>query len=228
MKQVEASGRSVEEAVDQALTELGAAAEDVEVEVLDPGARGMLGLGSRGARVRVTLKEGAASSAHFLAERLIKAMGFHATVRARETVDAVSVEIRGQDMGALIGRHGTTLESIELLLGLMVGRSTGTRTRVIVDIEGYWERRREWLEKMAQQAADRVRRNGRSVELPPMPSRERRVIHTVLADHPSVVTASSGEGVERRVTVAPRADPPEGALDTDVDDADVDDEGLDS
>ena len=209
MRQVETAGRTVEEAVDRALTELGAAADDVGIEVLDAGTRGMLGLGARVARVRATLKEGAAAVAHHMAERLVRAMGFAATVRAREAADAVTVEIRGQDLGALIGRRGTTLESIELLLGLMVANASGLRSRVIVDVEGYWERRREWLEKMAQQTADRVQRDGRPIMMAPMPARERRVVHTVLADHPAVVTASSGEGPERRITVSPRTAGPD-------------------
>lgn len=204
MRQVEASGRTVEEALERALTGMGATAEDVDVEVLDPGARGLLGLGTRAARVRVTLKEGAAAVAHRLAERLLRLMGFAATVRAREMDDSVTVEIRGHDLGALIGRRGTTLEALEVVLGSMVARASGARPRVVVDVEGYWERRREWLEKLARQTAERVQRDGRPAQLAPMPSRDRRVIHTALAEHPAVVTHSSGEGQERRVTIAPR------------------------
>lgn len=211
MKQVERSGRSVEDALDQALTELGAAPEDVDVEVLEPGTRGMLGIGAREARVRVTLKEGAAAVAHRLAAQLVRVMGFSATVRAREAEGIVTVEVRGQDLAALIGRRGATMESLELLLGMMVGKVSGTHARVIVDVEGYWERRREWLEKLARQTADRAQREHRPIQLVPMPPRERRVIHTVLADHPGVTTQSSGEGVERRITIAPRAANPGGA-----------------
>jgi len=204
VKQVEASGRTVEEAVEHALTELGATAEDVAVEVLDAGARGMLGIGSREARVRVLLRESAAAIVQHVAERLLRAMGFPAAVRVREAAGAITVEIQGKDLAALIGRHGSTLESFELLLGLMAARATGTRARVSVDVEGYWDRRRGWLEKMARQAAERAQREQRSVTLPPMPARERRIIHTTLAGHAAVVTASSGEGKERRVTVSPR------------------------
>ncbi|MGH2400017.1 MAG: protein jag, partial [bacterium] len=119
----------------------------------------------------------------------------------------------GQDLGALIGRKGTTLESLEVLLGLMVAKESGIRSRVIVDIEGYWERRREWLERLAHQTADRVQRDRKPVLLQPMPARERRIVHTVLADHPAVITHSSGEGAERRITVAPRTASPESAGD---------------
>lgn len=204
MKQVEASGRNVEEATERAVTELGATPDDVQVEVLDAGTRGMLGLGAREARVRVTLKEGAAAVAHRLAAQLLRAMGFAVSVRAREADDTVNLEIKGQDLGALIGRRGSTLESLEVLLGLMVAKESGIRSRVIVDVEGYWERRSEWLERLAHQTADRVKREGRPIMLQPMPARERRIVHTILADHPTVITHSSGEGAERRITVAPR------------------------
>jgi len=209
VKQVEASGRTVEEAVERALTRLGAAAEDVTVEVLDAGARGVLGLGVREARVRVTLKEGPAAAVHRVAERFIRALGFPAAVRVREAQDAVLVEFHGKNLGPLIGRHGVTLEAVELLLGLLVARTVDSRVRVSVDVEGYWQRRRAWLERMAQQAADRAERQRRPVVLPPMSARERRIIHTVLASRSGVATASSGEGADRRITISPRGIPPE-------------------
>lgn len=204
MKHAEGVGRNVEEATERALMQLGASHEDVDIEVLDPGTRGMLGLGARDARVRVTLREGAAAAAHRLAERLLQVMGFATTVRAREAGDTVTVEVHGQDLGALIGRRGGTLEAVELLLGAMVAKETGLRSRIILDVEGYWERRSAYLEKLARQTADRVQRGGREIVLAPMPSRERRVIHSLLAEHPTVMTFSQGEGPERRVVVAPR------------------------
>ena len=204
MKHAEGTGRTVEEATERALMQLGASHEDVDVEVLDAGTRGVLGLGARDARVRVTLREGAAAAAHRLADRLLQVMGFATTVRAREAADTVTVEVRGQDLGALIGRRGGTLEAVELLLGAMVAKETGLRSRIILDVEGYWERRSAYLEKLARQTAERVQRDGRQILLAPMPARERRVIHSLLADHPAVMTFSEGEGLERRVIVAPR------------------------
>lgn len=205
MRLAEGAGRTVDEATERALMQLGASHEDVDIEVLDPGARGMLGLGARDARVRVTLREGAAAAAHRLADRLLQVMGFATTVRAREVGDTVTVEVHGQDLGALIGRRGGTLEAVELLLGAMVAKETGLRSRIILDVEGYWERRSAYLEKLARQTAERVQREGRQILLAPMPARERRVIHTLLAEHPAVTTFSQGEGPERRVIVAPRA-----------------------
>jgi spoIIIJ-associated protein len=108
----------------------------------------------------------------------------------------------------LIGRKGGTLEAVELLLGAMVAKEAGLRSRIILDVEGYWERRHAYLEKLARQTADRVAREGRQIFLAPMPSRERRVIHSLLAAHPAVTTFSQGEGAERRVVVAPRTGQP--------------------
>ena len=125
-------------------------------------------------------------------------------MRARESADTVTVEVHGQDLGALIGRRGGTLEAVELLLGAMVTKETGLRSRIILDVEGYWERRSSYLEKLARQTAERVQRDGRQIHLVPMPARERRVIHSLLADHPAVMTFSQGEDPERRVVVAPR------------------------
>ncbi|MDQ7842712.1 MAG: RNA-binding cell elongation regulator Jag/EloR [Armatimonadota bacterium] len=209
MRQVEASGRTVEEAVERALTRLGATAEDVTVEVLDPGTRGMLGLGAREARVRATLKESPAAAVQRVAERFIRALGFSATVRVREGADAIHVEFHGRDLGPLIGRRGATLEAVELLLGLIVAKAVDSRLRISVDIEGYWQRRRAWVERMARQAADRAERQRRPVVLPPMSARERRIVHTVLASRGGVTTASSGEGADRRVTVSPLGGLPE-------------------
>lgn len=205
MRWVEASGRSVDEAVERALTGLGVVREDVEIEVVDAGARGMLGLGAREARVRVALKEGPAAAAHQLSVRLLRTMGFAAAVHVHERDGVIAIEIRGHDLGPLIGRRGSTLEEVEFLVGLMVTRQTRTRARIVVDVEGYRERRRLSLEELARRTAEHVRRAGREVMLEPMEAKERRVIHTALADHPHVRTYSRGEGVARRVVIAPKS-----------------------
>lgn len=216
MKQAEGSGRTVEEAVDQALSDLGVSREDVEVEVLDPGTRGMLGLGARDARVRVTLRANPAAVAHTLMERLLAQMGMGGTVRAREQDDTVMVQITGERVGALIGRRGATLDAIQFLLGLMVARKTRTRVRVVVDIEGYRERRQMILADLARKIAERVARDGREVALEPMDASDRRIVHTTLAGHPKVTTFSRGEGAARQVVVAPKTEerePGEGVRD---------------
>lgn len=202
---IEIAGRTVEDAVERALDELGLTREDVEIEVLDSGARGVLGLGSRDARVRVRPRVTPAVVTHRLTEQLMQAMGMPATVRVREQNGGVAVEIAGGDLAALIGHHGNTLEAIGVLLEAMVARRTGSHARIVVDVAGYRERRRLALEGIAKRAADRVVREGREVALDPMEPHERRIIHTVLAGHPRVITFSRGEGTSRGVVIAPRS-----------------------
>lgn len=203
--QVEVTGRTVEEAVARALDELGVGRDDVEVEVIDPGSRGMLGLGAREARVRVAVKPSPAAVAHQLMARLLDHLGISGTVRAREQDGSVLVSVAGDQLGALIGRRGATLEAIQFLLGLMVSRKVRSPVRVTVDAGGYRERRIAALQEQARRAAEKAVREGREVALQPMPASERRIVHTALAGHPGVVTESRGEGEARRVVIIPRS-----------------------
>ncbi len=204
MTHVETSGRTVDEAIGRALEELGVTRDDVDVEVLDAGARGMLGLGARETRVRVTLRDNPAAVAHTLTARLLREMGFVASVHVREQDDAVAVQVSGENLGALIGRRGATLEALQFLLGLMVARQTRIRTRVVVDVEGYRERRRLALEDLARRSAERAVREDREIALEPMGAADRRIIHTTLAGTALVMTFSRGEGDARHVVVAPK------------------------
>jgi len=203
MKQVDTSGRTVEEAVDRAAAELGVDREDLDVEILDPGTRGMLGLGAREARVRVTLTGSPGALAHTVMARLLQEMGFAGAVRVHQQEDVISVQVSGEQLGALIGRRGATLDALQLLVGLMVARQARVKTRVVVDVEGYRARRQLALEELARRTAERVARGG-EVELEPMDPAERRIIHTTLADHSQVITFSRGEGAARHVVVAPK------------------------
>ena len=203
MRQVDTSGRTVGEAVDRAASELGVDREDLDVEILDPGTRGMLGLGAREARVRVTLTGNPGALAHTVMARLLQEMGFPGAVRVHQQEDVISVQVSGENLGALIGRRGATLDALQLLVGLMVARQARVKTRVVVDVEGYRARRQLALEELARRTAERVARDG-EVELEPMDPAERRIIHTTLADHPQVITFSRGEGAARHVVVAPK------------------------
>lgn len=236
MKSAEGSGRTVEEAIRDALRLLGARREDVDLMVLDEGSRGVLGLGSRMARVRLTLlsemdeEDGvplpgpsAAASpaaaqeageqaqlAQEITSSLLDAMGFRATVTAREEAAQVHVSVTGPELAPLIGRRGQTLEALDLLVNLIVAHREGRRIPVIVDVERYRERRVETLEDMARRFAERARRTGRPVALKPMSAAERRIIHTTLAEDGGVSTHSEGEEPDRRVVITPRGTPSPG------------------
>lgn len=225
MRSAEGSGRTVEEAIRDALRVLGVKRDEVDLMVLDEGSRGVLGLGSREARVRLTLlsEEGGAeavaaeaqgapaeagtdpvAAARSVTSSLLEAMGFRGMVNGRDDGGVVLVSITGQQLAPLIGRHGQTLEALELLVNLMVARRVGHRVSVVVDAERYRERRRDALQALAQRTADRVRRSAKPVALEPMSASERRVIHTALAQDQDVTTQSEGEGPNRHVVVLHR------------------------
>ncbi len=236
MNSAEGAGRTVEEAIRAALRTLGAKREDVDLMVLDEGSRGMLGLGSREARVRVTLlsaieageaedmvaaapepaspeaEGGTADDPVAVARRvtasLLDAMGMGASVTAREEDGGVSVTVTGPQLAPLIGRHGQTLEALDLLVNLMTARRLGRRVPVAVDAERYRERRRETLEALTRRVVSRVQRGGEPAPLDPMPASERRFIHTMLADDPHVTTYSEGDGADRHIVIAPRGSVP--------------------
>lgn len=113
------------------------------------------------------------------------------------------LDLTGDDLAILIGRHGKTLDALQFLVSTATARMVGYRYPVVVDVEGYKGRQREKLESIALSAADRAASQNRSVRLRPMTPYERRIIHITLADDPRVETASEGEGASRRVVVLP-------------------------
>ena len=226
MEGVEASGKSVEEATEKALEQLGLDETEVEVEILSMGRSGILGIGGDRARVIVRPKAQAATTAPADApptgdetdaavetlERLLELMSIDAGVRVRapETpgdglglVKAV-LDISGEDLGILIGRRGSTLASLQFLVNLMMSRKTKARTAFGIDVEGYRRRREESLKGLALRMADRVKSTGQSITLEPMPPNERRIVHLALAKDASVITVSIGEGESRKVAITPR------------------------
>jgi spoIIIJ-associated protein len=223
---VEASGKSVEEAIEKALEQLGLDETEVEVEILSMGRSGILGIGADRARVVVRPKGRAAAATPGAAaptgddtetavetlEHLLELMSVEAGVRVRapETpgdglglVKAV-LDISGEDLGILIGRRGSTLASLQFVVNLMVSRKAKARTAFGIDVEGYRRRREDSLKGLALRMADRVKSTGQSVTLEPMPPNERRIVHLALAKDASVITVSIGEGESRKVAITPR------------------------
>jgi spoIIIJ-associated protein len=214
---LEISAPSVGEAVARGLARLGLEPEQVEVIVLDePRPAPAMGE-ARPARVRLTMrKPGGASDPELEAVReitqeLLNRMRVRAgvTVRwiepedERETRHPLA-EIEGQDLGIMVSRRGEPLSAMQYLVRMMVARKLGHPVPVIVDVEGYRQRREQQLRRMARRAAEQAVERGRTVVLEPMPANERRVIHIELRDHTGVTTESVGLGRQRKVTVIPR------------------------
>jgi len=220
---VETRGGSVEEAVANALTQLGVSRDQVEVQVLTSGARPAPGerISGTESRVRVYRIEEHAARARALLEELLTRMEVPCRVSVRQPGDdgpdgsapPIILDISGDDLGLLIGWRGETLRALQTALNLMLGEE-GDGRRVILDVERYRARREEQVRELALRLALRVKRSGEKYTLDPMHAYERRVIHMTLADDDGVSTESSGREPARRVVIHPTGPPQTGLPDT--------------
>ena len=273
MDSVEMTARTVEEAVELALKELGVRRDEVEIEIISKGKAGILGLGAEPARVRLTRRgliqkapaaisrapapppapyvappsisrppvsaqpapvsrppavpardvapakitdPETAKGAREVLEALLGKMGVEAKV---DLVGAqpdendperlnISFNILGDDSGLLIGRRGETLGSLQFLANFIFNRQRQDHSTLLLDVEGYRERRYESIRLMVQRMAKQVASSGSMIVMAPMPPAERRIVHMELADHQYVMTESTGEGSERKVQIMPRPGAP--------------------
>lgn len=205
MTSIEMSGRSVDEAVKSALNELGMTEEEVTIEVIEEPSRGFLGiLGAKDAKVRVVAKKDKAQIASEFLSGLLDRMNISGMVETRVQKDIRRMEISGEDLGLLIGRHGQTLRHLEFLTNVVSSRGIGNIRRIFVDVGGYRKKKERTLEDLAKNAARRVERSGRSTILRPMDARDRRIVHMALQKNGKVVTHSEGDEPFRRVVISPR------------------------
>lgn len=212
-KGLEASGKTVEEAVQKALQELGLTEDQVEVTVLKKGKAGILGFGSDEARVLVAPREipaggdeGFREAAVEALSKILSAMGIKATVVPGESLTSltasVCLNVEGDDVGILIGRKGQTLSSLQFILNLIISHRLKNQNLILVDVAGYRKRRYENLRTLALQLSEQVKRTGHPVYLEPMTPLERRFIHLALADDPQISTQSEGQGDSRKVVIS--------------------------
>jgi spoIIIJ-associated protein len=200
---VEKEGKSVEEAIEAAVKELGVGREEVEVEILDGGAKGLLGLGGSKAKVRVKLKDKRIDAAVNLLEEILNKIKLEGKIGVEVEKDHVLLQVEGKELGLLIGRHGETLQAIQRIINMAVNKE-GEGRKILVDIEGYREKRIKSLQNMARRVAEKVAKTGQPIALRPMTSYERRAIHLILRDHKKVRTTSEGVEPNRFVKILPK------------------------
>ena len=210
MKELEVSGKTVDEAIQTALEQLGVSEDKVDVTVLKKGRSGVLGMGAEEARIKVSLKlasgekADAVEVAKEVLETLIKLMKITGEVSVLQATTGelpVTINIEGEDLGVLIGRRGQALASLQYIVRLVVAEKLKVWVPINVDIAGYKKRRYEFLQDLALRLAEQVKRSRRLIMLEPMPADERRIIHIALTDHPDVTTQSMGEGDMRKVAI---------------------------
>lgn len=225
-KTVTKTAKSVDEAVELALAELGVEKDQVQIEIIEE-EKGFLGIGKKGATVKVTAEveevveedddgdvyygddesyegdeasEAEDAAVSFVAE-VLSGIGIHGKLDSYREEDVIYITVSGQDCGAAIGRHGETLDSIAYLTNLVANRHSEQRLRVMLDVGGYRKHREEVLINMAHKAANQVLRNKRAYVLEPMNPAERRIIHSELQNVEGVTTHSEGEEPNRKVVV---------------------------
>ncbi len=203
MKIIEITGKSVDDAIKNALSELNVTEDKIEVEVIDEGNKGLFKIiGVKPAKIRVKVKRDYIYEAKAFLRDVLDAMGIKAEIRIKEEQDVISINLTGPNMGLIIGYRGETLDALQYLISLVINKGHDIEyKRVILDTESYREKRQETLRRLAEKTAYRVKKNGKSFKLEPMNPYERRIIHSALQNNPFVKTYSEGEEPYRRVVV---------------------------
>jgi spoIIIJ-associated protein len=233
---------TIEEAIEKGLNDLGLTEDDVDVEILDEGKKGLFGLSTRKARVALMIKnrgsepaaepepaqapkqperaeaevvDGEESEEVSIAREtigiILEKMKVHADVSVRlgeaseNRVQPVLIDIEGNDLSFLIGRKAETINALQYITSLIVGRELGRWVPLQIDVQHYRQRREDELRKLAHRIAEQVVSTGRRQVLEPMPPNERRIVHIALRDNPNIETESVGEDPRRKVTVRPKA-----------------------
>ena len=203
MKDVTVSGKSVDEALREALEQLQVTQDQVVVQVLEEPKKGLLGfIGSKQAVIKVTVNIDPIHQAADYLQKIIKNMGIDSTIDIQKVNDReYQFKINGDQLAIIIGKRGLTLNALQYLTNLVANQFSDYGIRIELDAEDYRSRRKESLEKLAQRTADRVIKTRRSVKLEPMPSYERKIVHTTLQELDKIATYSTGDEPHRAVVV---------------------------
>ena len=203
MKSFEATGKTYEEALMAGLTQMGLPSDKVDVEVLEEGTKGFLGIGAKPYRLLLVKKDTPAIRAEEFLKNVTSLMGLEVSFDITEDEDAMLINMQGDNQGILIGHRGETLDALQYLTSLQVNKGGKEYRRVTLDTEGYRAKREQTLIALAGRMANKVHKSGRRMMLEPMNPYERRILHATLQDNPYVTTHSEGEEPNRRVVITP-------------------------
>ncbi len=204
-KEIIQSGKTVEEAIEIAVADLGLNREDVNIEIIQLPKKGFLGMGSTLAKVKVSYEFEADKATHAIEyiKTVLTNMGIeNFEAKATTTEDAINITLEGENLGAVIGRRGETLDAIQYLTGLAVNRVDNNYTRINLDSGNYREKRQNTLVSLAKKLAANTAKTGRNSTLEPMNPYERRIIHATVAEIEGVVSKSIGDEPNRRVIIS--------------------------
>lgn len=203
MKIIEMTGKTVDEALKNALNQLNLTEDKVEVEVIQESSKGFLNLiGNKPAKILVKVKRDYIHDGKVFLRNVLDSMGIESEISFKEENDVLHINITGPKMGLIIGYRGETLDSLQYLVSLVVNKGHDIPyKKVVLDTENYRAKREETLKRVAQKTAYKVRKTGRTFKLEPMNPYERRVIHSALQDNEFIYTYSEGDEPYRRVVI---------------------------
>jgi len=204
MEWIEFAAKTVDEAITDAMLELGTTADNLEYEVIEKETSGFLRMFGKPARIKVRYKQSHENTAKSFLDKVFRAMNIKTEIEIiyNEENEILEINLLGEEMGVLIGKRGQTLDSLQYLVSLVINRNAENYIKVKLDTENYRARRKETLENLAKNIAYKVKRNRRSVILEPMNPYERRIIHSALQNDKLVETFSEGEEPYRKVVIS--------------------------
>ncbi|TKI58112.1 protein jag [Brevibacillus antibioticus] len=205
MKKVVATAKTIDDAVQKALLELGVPRERTTIQVLEEPSRGLFGLiGAKDAKVQVEFHFDPAAQGRDFLQDVLSNMKVNAKVETRTNEEGMLFDIQGTNLGIIIGRRGQTLDSLQYLVNVVANRHADKHVRITLDAENYRLRRKETLEQLADRVAKKALSTKRDVRLEPMSAAERKVIHAFLQKRADVVTFSEGDEPNRYIVIAPK------------------------
>lgn len=196
-------GETIEEAIEKAVNEFKIAKEDMDIEILEQPSKGLLGIGGKVAKISVSVKSAAAAVPQETLSEILELMGVEATVETEDLEDHTGVNISGENLGMLIGRHGHTLDALQYLVNIMINKNSLAKKRIILDVEGYRKQKTDEIKAMTERVIGKVLIRQRPMTLRPMNAFERKLVHTVVGEYSGVSSISSGEEPERKVVISP-------------------------
>ena len=208
---IEREGKTVSEAIIRACEDLGVTRNDIDVQVLEEGSKGVLGIGGKEARIRITVTRPDVSEKGLKAKKTLhEILGYIVSshsITLRETDDRIKLDVKiDDDKGLLIGRKGEMIKALEYITGKIAGRSCeeGREKRVLIDIDDYKRRREESISRMVKDTVRRVRKIGKPVTLEPMSAFERRITYITLKQESGIAYETKGTGEEKRIVISPQ------------------------
>ena len=199
----EFTAKTVDEALTEALIKLETTSDQVEYEVIEKESNGFLGMFSKPAKIRVCKKESVQEIVTNFLNKLFSCMGIEVelVIEYKEEEGEMDIELKGEDMGLLIGKRGQTLDSIQYLTSLVANKDLEDYVKIKMDTENYRQRRKETIENLAKNIAGKVKKTRKPMHLEPMNPYERRIIHAVLQNDKYIETYSESEEPFRKVVV---------------------------